>query len=62
MDRKLVASQQEHEIKFISNRYRIPIKHIEQAIGVVGISRRKIYKYLREKLGYVFGKIKNANQ
>lgn len=50
MDSKLV-SKQEYEITYIAYRYKIPKDIVEKVVEDMGVSRRKIYKKLRE-LGY----------
>lgn len=50
-DPKQVAKSQEHEIKYIASKYKVPIAKVREAVKKVGKSRRKVYAELRE-MGY----------
>lgn len=55
-DRKLIAVKtQDYEVDYICSKYNIPKDVVIAAIEQVGISRRKVYKVLRE-LGYMKAK------
>lgn len=57
IDRKLVASQQRHEVRYINEKFKVPMAEVIAAMNEAGRSRAQVYKLLR-KWGW---KIKTRN-
>lgn len=51
MDKKLVAAKQKEEVRYISERFKIPQKAVRSVCKEAGRSRVKVYAKLRE-MGY----------
>jgi hypothetical protein len=56
-DPKLVAAKQRHEMKYIAERFGIPVKTVKDAVKSVGRSRRKVYACLK-LWGYALIRVK----
>lgn len=51
MDDDLISSKEQYEVNYVSYHYDIPKEDVLLALKEVGVSRRKVYNYLRKK-GY----------
>lgn len=48
IDRKLVASKQRHEVRYVHEKYEVPMSDVISAVNEAGRSRAKVYKLLRK--------------
>lgn len=51
-DRSKVARLQVHEVRYIADKFKVPVKWVRDAVKFFGNSRRKIYAEIRARKKY----------